>query len=339
MTRHQLVPETAPSARSRRVASRTDTHVAEIGHRRTRVRESGAPPGALACLVSTILLALGGCQALERLDPDGLPTGPSRVGPLAPDAPVRYAALGASDANGVGSSVPCPPLVACEAGMGYVAVLARELGVTREVTVTNLGIPASVLSPTIHQIAREYGRYVPANFVDRQMPFVPADATLVTIFGGPNDVNTLEYAIEQGAGGADLGGYIETQVRVFGADYNRLVRGIRDRAPEALIVILNVPNLAGLPYASGFSLQARQVLQAISVGMSREANARAGSGVVVVDVMCDPVTYDPASFSPDGFHPNDAGHAHLARRLLEALNGASPSPAQSCGQMDVVPTL
>lgn len=284
--------------------------------------------------VSLIGIVISGCELIEKATS---PTSPSPVAaapaPPAPAAPVRYTAIGASDANGVGSTVPCVPFTACENGTGYVHVLARQLRASREVTLMNLGLPASVLSPTIETIARQNNREVTGNFVDRQMPFVPRDSTLVTIFGGGNDANALGDAIEKGAAGANLQAYIDTQARAFGADFDRLVRGIRERAPEAFIVVLNVPNLASLPYAARYPVEHRRVLQAIAVAFSREANRQAGNGVVVMDVMCDAGMYSPAHFSQDGFHPNDAGYAHMASRLSAIVSGAPSSPSSSCSYM------
>lgn len=203
----------------------------------------------------------------------------------------------------------------------------------------NLGMPAAVLSPAIEALARRYGREVTGNFVDRQMPFVPRDSTLVTVFGGPNDANVIGDAIEQGAAGSDIRGYIDAQARVFGADYARLVDGIRARAPESDIVLINVPNLAAMPYAARYPIEHRRVLQALSVALSREVNRRAGSGIVVLDAMCDAVLYEPSRYAPDGFHPNDAGYAHLASRLAAVVDGAPSTPAASCPQMSVVQPL
>ena len=283
-----------------------------------------------------VAVLAGGCGLFGD---DESPTGPSAPTPPAASAPVRYAAVGASDAVGVGATVVCVPFAACENGTGYVPLLARHLRASREVTLTNLGIPGAVLSPAIHQIAQAQGRDIPANFVDREMPFIPANTTLVTIFGGANDTNALGDAIERGAAGNDLRGYIAAQVRAFGADYDRLVRGVRSRAPEAFIVVVNVPNMAGLPYASGYSQQRRQVLQAIAVGFSQEANRQRGDGVAVLDTMCDPQVYDRGRFSSDGFHPNDAGYAALADRLLAIANGATPPVPAQCSQMTLVPRL
>ena len=266
-------------------------------------------------------------------------TSPTPLGPPAANASIRYTAIGASDANGVGSTVVCAPFISCDNGTGYVPVLARQLRSSHDVTVVNLGIPGAVLSPAIQVIAKAIGRDIVANFIDQELPLVPANATLVTVFGGGNDANAVADAILRGAAGGDVRGYINTQVGAFGADYDRLVRGIRSRAAEAFIVVINLPNLAALPYAAGGTLQQRQALQQIAVGMSREANRQAGTGVVVVDLMCDAQVYDASRFSSDGFHPNDAGYVYLAQRVQAIVNGVSSSPSSACGQMTVVPSL
>jgi len=283
--------------------------------------------------VCAIGIVISGCELIEKA---ASPTSPTPVATPAPPAaatPVRYTAIGASDANGVGSTAPCVPFTACDNGTGYVPVLARQLRASRGVTLTNLGLPASVLSPSVETIARQHNREVTGNFVDRQMPFVPRDSTLVTIFGGGNDANAIGDAIEKGAAGSTIQGYIDTQARAFGADFDRLVRGVRERAPEAFIIVLNVPNLASLPYAARYPVEHRRVLQAISVAFSREANRQAGPGVVVMDVMCDAGMYAPAHFSRDGFHPNDAGYAHMASRLAAIVGGSPTSAASACSYM------
>jgi lysophospholipase L1-like esterase len=283
--------------------------------------------------VCAIGIVAGGCELIEKAVSPTSPTSVTTPAPPAAAAPVRYTAIGASDANGVGSTVRCVPFTACDNGTGYVPVLARQLRASRQVTLMNLGLPASVLSPSIETVARQHNREVTGNFVDRQMPIVPRDSTLVTIFGGGNDANAVGDAIEKGAAGSGIQGYIDTQARAFGADFDRLVRGVRERAPDAFIIVLNLPNLASLPYAARYPAEHRRVLQAISVAFSREANRQAGPGVVVMDVMCDAGMYAPAHFSSDGFHPNDAGHAYMASRLAAIVGGAPTSAASSCSYM------
>jgi len=64
---------------------------------------------------------------------------------------IVYTAIGASDANGVGSTSICPPFATettCPNGMGYVAVTVRQLkaqGFT--LSHLSLGIPTAVIGP------------------------------------------------------------------------------------------------------------------------------------------------------------------------------------------------
>src|SRR4029453_10113394 len=68
--------------------------------------------------------------------------------PVPQAAAIWYPAIGASDAVGVGSSLPCIPFTDCPAGMGYVPRVARQLRADgHTVTLTNMGIPGAVLSP------------------------------------------------------------------------------------------------------------------------------------------------------------------------------------------------
>jgi len=268
------------------------------------------------------------------------PTGPTP--PPTPGQPVSYAAVGASDAIGVGASVPCIPFSPCPDGTGYVQTIARQLGANNTpVTLTNLGIPAAVIEPDIQAIGVQYGRTIPGNFLDQEMPFVPRNSTVVTIFAGGNDTNTIAAAIGGGAGGSDPLGYLNAQIKAFGNDYSALVSGIRDRAPSARIVIANLPNVAGMPFTAGYALDRRQLVQKISVGFTTQAiNGFASQGIPVVDLMCDPRFQSASIYSSDGFHPNDAGYAALAELMLRAITSTSyPAPQASCPQMTVVPPI
>lgn len=98
------------------------------------------PSYALLALAITLIagIASAGCDLADRFRS---PAAPSPATPPAAGAPVHYTAIGASDANGVGGSVPCVPFTACEGGTGYVPVLARQLRLSREVTLVNPGFP------------------------------------------------------------------------------------------------------------------------------------------------------------------------------------------------------
>jgi lysophospholipase L1-like esterase len=250
---------------------------------------------------------------------------------------VSYTAVGASDAIGYGSSVLCLPFTDCPNGMGYVQVIARRLQAAgNTVTLLNLGIPTAVLSPATESLGASLGRDIYGNFLTQEMPFVAKDSTLVTVFAGGNDVNTVGAALDAGLGGVDNAGYVDAQTQNFGRDMRTLVAGIKARAPQARIVILNLPNMGALPYAAGYTLDRKRWLQTIAVGFSAQINSLTAQGALVIDLMCDATFYQPGIFSGDGFHPNDTGYAHLADVMNAAVTGGTATaPRASCAQMSV----
>ena len=288
-------------------------------------------------IVIACLFSVTSCDKLG-LGGDKSPTAPS--GPPSAGSTVVYAAIGASDANGVGSSVVCAPFVDCPNGMGYVPVTARTLtaqGFT--VKLTNLGLATSVIGADFAQLGANYGRTIVGNFIEQEMPFVPQNATVVTIFAGGNEVNTITAALGGGAGGSDPLGFIDNQVKAFGVDYTTLIAGIRARAGQPRIVILNVPNLAGLPFLAGASLAQKQAAQRAAIGMTRTVvNPLFSDSIAIVDLMCDSRSYQSSIYSSDGFHPNDAGHAFLASEIVKAITQSTyPRPQSACAAMTLVP--
>jgi lysophospholipase L1-like esterase len=264
---------------------------------------------------------------------------PTAPGPPTSGSAIIYAAIGASDANGVGSSVPCVPLDHTCPGMGYVHVAARQLTTQGfSVSLTNLGLPTAVIGRDFETLGQQFNRTIIGNFIDQEMPFVPRNSTVVTIFAGGNEVNAITAALGAGAGGSDPNGYIDNQIRAFGVDYNTLLNGIRERAGSARIVILNTPNMAGLPYLSGASTAQRQAAQRAAIGMTRTVvNPLGSGGTVVVDLMCDSRTYQRSNYSSDGLHPNDAGYAFMAAEVVRAVtSNAYPAPQANCSAMSLV---
>ncbi len=284
-------------------------------------------------VVSTTLLTFG-CNKLGGDSPSA-PTGPP-----APGSAIVYSAVGASDALGVGSSVECVPYADCTNGTGYVQVAVRQLrnqGFT--VTLRNGGIPTAVIGPDFQSLGRQYNRVIAGNFIVDEMPFVKSDSTVVTIFAGGNDVNTITAALGGGAGAGDQPGFIDSQVRAFGNDYATLLGGVRTIASSARIVVLNLPNLAGLPFLANASLPQRQAAQRAAVGMTTTViNPLLSQGVIVVDLMCDARAYQSSNYSSDGFHPNDAGYAWIGDEVQRAVTqSAYRAPRASCSQMTLVP--
>jgi lysophospholipase L1-like esterase len=286
-------------------------------------------------IVASCIALLAACS---KLGGDGNPNAPTP--PPAPGSTIVYSAVGASDANGVGSSVACAPFTDCSNGMGYVPVTVRALRAQGfPVTHLNLGVATATISREFQNLGNQYNHLVAANFIEQEMPFVQTTATVVTTFAGLNEVNVLTAALGGGAGGADPNGYIDRQVAAFGTNYATLLAGIRARAGSPRIIVLNVPNAAGLPYLTRASLAQRQAAQRISVGMTRTVvNLLAGQNVFVIDLMCDARSYAPSNYSADGLHPNDAGYAFIAGEVIRAITtGSYPVPQASCSSMTIVP--
>ena len=285
---------------------------------------------AIAC---TLLATVTACTKL------GLGSSPTAPGPPTAGSTINYTAVGASDVTGVGSSVLCP-LADCPDGTGYVQDtirLLRAQGFT--VSVRNLGIPTAVIGPDFEALGQLYNHTIVGNFIQQEMPFVQANATLVTVFAGVNEINTVTAALGGGAGGSDPNGYVDAQVKAFAADYTTLVNGLRDRAGTPRFVLLNVPNAAGLPFLAGASLAQRQAAQRAAVGMTRTAvNTLVSSSVSVIDLMCDTRSYLASNYSSDGLHPNDAGYAFIASEMVKAVTSSSyPVPQSTCAAMTIVP--
>jgi lysophospholipase L1-like esterase len=264
-------------------------------------------------------------------------TGPSPLPP--PNSAIVYTALGASDVIGFGGSVFCTPWEDCAAGRGYVQVAGRELRARgHTVTVNPLGLPGAVLSSRIITLGRQYGRSdLLANVIDQEAPFVQPTTTLVTIFSGGNDVNVITSALAGGAGGADRTGFINGQVAAFGQEFNTLLQVVRQKAPSARIVVLNLPNMGGIPMLAKAPRDHKLAAQMLSVGITANVfNPLTASGVLVIDLMCDARAYQPSTYSSDGFHPNDLGYSWMAGEVVAATTTAYRPPSASCAHMSLV---
>ena len=262
------------------------------------------------------------------------PTGPSPI--PAPSSTINYTAIGASDALGIGASVSCVPWEECPNGRGYVQVAARDLRSRGfVVNLNNLGFPGAVISRRLQRLG--FGPEIVGNFMDQEIPFINPNVTLITIFAGGNDVNAITSALGGGAGGADRTAYINSQIALFGQDFTILQQAIRDRVPEARIILLNLPNMGAMPFLARASRDHRLAAQMLSVGMTKTVfNPLVSSGVQVIDLMCDARAYQTSTYSGDGFHPSDTGYAWIAAEVVAATTTAYRLPTASCSQMTMV---
>jgi lysophospholipase L1-like esterase len=275
-------------------------------------------------------LLLPGCNRSES------PTSPT------PDNnQVSYSVVGASDAIGFGSSAPCLPFEDCN-GNGYAPLVKRRFqGDGAVVTLTNRGVPGAVLSPAMMTLGRDIGRTdIIANFLDGIVPFIPATSTHISVFAGGNDANVIAQNVRAGRGGGDIRAFVDQQVGQFGTDFRELITRLRARAPNARIVVLNLPNLAAAPYVNSATTTERSILQRIAVGLTDRINASATANVVIVDLMCEARLYGAANYSADGFHPSDTGYAAMTDLLYPALrNGTATAPSSTCPQRTRFPVF
>lgn len=288
-------------------------------------------PSAVRLLGLAVTLALA--AACSKASDS--PTSPTPSG----SGGIVYGNISASDATGYMSSVECFPFTECAPNAtGWVQTLFRRIQQTGTATINNTGVPGQVLSQHFEDLGKKIGRTYPGNFITNQVPFVKSTTTVLTIFAGGNDANTIGQVIQAQQAGDDLRAFIDREVAAFGDDMQALVRGVRQRAPNTKIVILNLPNLGAAPYMSRSSALDRGIMQRIAVGMTDKINALAGPNTFVVDLMCDARIVEPASFSSDGFHPSDRGYALMADLAYPAaVNTSHPAPAADCGLRRVAP--
>jgi len=285
--------------------------------------DNGDVKSSLRTVLLVALTTVAGCDVLKT------PTAPTP-----PAGAVRYTAIGASDAIGYGGSVVCLPFSTCPDGTGYVQTVARRLkAANTDFDSSNLGIPGAVISRRLMDLGNSLGRDIFGNFIDAQMPFVLRDSTVVTVFTGGNDVNTIGAAVRAGRANGDTSAYIDTQIAAFAQDFRDLIAGIRARSATSRIIVLNLPNMARLPYAAGVTATEREYLRRLAVGFSAAMNATRTSDILVVDLMCHAPIYQASTYSPDGFHPNDTGYTMLADLVSAAITTPPAAPAASCAFM------
>jgi lysophospholipase L1-like esterase len=264
----------------------------------------------------------------------------------------NYAAIGASDAVGIGASIPCGLLHAilpgCPGGTSYAPILSREAyGPLGWLYLQDLGISEAVIGPDIRTLVNQYGSasydtckrrilldVIPADFLSNELPQFPGHTNRVTIFAGANDVNGLVNALGCGAGGStmsDQATFVTSESLAFRSDLMQLVTAVAHAAPSAKIAIANLPNLALLPFAASKSASTKFALQSFTVAFDTSINAFAGQ-LRVVDLLCSSASYDPRNYSSDGYHPNDAGYTLFAQLFETALSAPTPATPAACPQ-------
>ena len=191
-------------------------------------------------------------------------------------AGVVYSALGASDTAGVGSSVECFPFSPCPNGMGYVQLLERRLRETGAVTLYNRGVPGAVLSPTIEEVGPPRRPHLPGQHPDQPVAVHPPGQHRRHRVRRPNDANTIGQVM-RGPARRRRSARLH---RSAGAAVGRRLRArccarSASARPARAIVLINLPNLAAMPYFAARSTFQKSIMQRIAVSMNDHVNALA----------------------------------------------------------------
>lgn len=186
----------------------------------------------------------------------------------------------------------------------YTDVLAREYGVK----VNNYGIGGT-------RIARQIKPSVPRHDLDfcLRMQEMDESADAVVVFGGTNDF---------GHGDAPFGTMLDRDPSTFCGACHYLMRGLVERYCGKPIVILTPLHRLGEENADGDGggLRNPQSTEVLADYRRVIMEVAAYYSLPVLDLyavsgMQPAIPVVQEQLMPDGLHPNDAGHALLARRI------------------------
>jgi len=287
--------------------------------------------GSVAAYIA--LLALAGCGGASSAVPGG--PNPSPSPSMSPQA-VHYVALGDGRAVGTTAAVPCtvpagsilisPPN--CPGGTGYVPKLAALLGPSGTANLIDLGINNSMLGPDLDPITG-----ATLDIVTNELPSVPSNATVVTLFAGINEIDGI--AANAGViaqSGSDPTSYINTQIGKVEADYLNIISQVKAKAPGAKIVAVNLPNRRFSRLQDPPQVQAYEGMISLALDIFIDG-LHAPPAVRVADVLCNAQFYS----NPGKFMKTDADHTLLANVLAATINTSAPPPPQGLPAPGCIP--
>ncbi len=162
-----------------------------------------------------------------------------------------------------------------------------------------------------------------------EIPHIPHNATLVTIFNGWNDKDAIyndpSYPFEKWA-----------------EELRWVVSAVKMRVPRARIIVATIMNPAYAPhFLPGMPEAYSQTKRTAYAAINERMNASWISlGYEVVDLRCDATLYGQADYSgPEWYHPNDAGYLHIAQRFFDVITHRVPGkPQAECPPYAVAPS-
>ncbi len=243
-----------------------------------------------------------------------IPPHDAHATPASAAPPGLYVAMGDSITFGVGVTQNCHafPIYPvdieeyCPDGTSYAILTAKALrkaGVAGHFM--NLGIGGAHVERVISD----------------ELPYLPSDATLITLYIGTNDSRAVRNPADS----------VAQVVSKFESHFDQLLGMIHARAPHARIVLINFPNEK---YLAATYHVADDVLPRYDTS-SQTLDAFIDShypAYAVADTICNPASYDDSLLYKGGVHPNDAGAAILSETLVKVLLAKNPPPPPSACQ-------
>lgn len=211
------------------------------------------------------------------------------VAPTPAPTPVVYAALGDS----------------ITAGGTYPQLVATALGAT----LTNLGVGGEFSGPTNITVPGPLN-LVYGGVVADEVPQIPTNANLVSLFIGTNDMWASQVMVPEP---------IDASAATYVTNLASIITAVHHRVPSARLLIASVTN----PAYSYNQAGTPEVRASITRFADLIKSSIIASGETLVDIECEPVLYQASSYDPgSGLHPNAIGHAAIAADFLAAYRGA-----------------
>lgn len=250
--------------------------------------------------IASLLLLTASPAAPQSPQPTPTVTpAPAPTPAVSPAAPV-YVALGDS-------------ITAGAYGSTYTIPLAQALGAR----LINLGKGGEFSGPMHYQLSCKGCAHLDYDgLLADEVPKIPLDATLVTLYVGTNDMWVA------GDRSGDILANYDAAARAYDSNIRAIVKAVRLRVPGARIVVATVPNGAHRPAAHAWSPILRQGETNLANSMKQTLIS---TGLPIVDLECEPGMYDDANFGgPIDPHPNAKGFAIIAADFLSVIQHAPP---------------
>lgn len=229
--------------------------------------------------------------------------------------PGLYVAIGDSITFGYGTSRNCQAFPAtpvdidafCPDGTSYATRVAKGV---RDASIAGHFMDLGINGADVSRILRD------------ELPLLPADTTLITIYVGTNDSRGVtKYPVE-------------TVVEKFKTKYEEMLTAVHKKAPNARVVLINFPNerVLGEELMATYHTppEALPKYEVVSQQLDSFINSHYPQ-YPVVDTVCMPDSYNVSMLYRLSVHPNDEGAKLLAKAVLRVIESPDPpAPPKSC---------